>query len=55
MLEAGKRPVSAGADSVEIRDVVSVEVRETQDVALTLLFDHEHNLQERVLNEQFEG
>ncbi len=55
ILEPGKRPVSAGADSVEIRDVVSVEVRETSDVALTLLFDHEHNLQERVLNEQFEG
>jgi NAD+ kinase len=55
ILEPIKRPVSAGADSVELRDVRSVEVRETQDIALTLLFDHEHNLQERVLKEQFEG
>jgi len=55
ILEPIKRPVSAGADSVEFRDVRSVEVRETQEIALTLLFDHEHNLQERVLKEQFEG
>jgi NAD+ kinase len=55
ILEPGKRPVSAGADSYEVRDVVSVEVRETTDVTLSLLFDHEHNLQERVLKEQFEG
>jgi NAD+ kinase len=55
MHEAHKRPVSAAADSIEVRDVVSVEVRETRDVTLTLLFDHDHNLQERVLKEQFEG
>jgi hypothetical protein len=30
-------------------------VRQTRDVELTLLFDHEHNLQERVLKEQFIG
>ena len=55
ILEPGKRPVSAGADSTEVRDVVSVEVHETRDVELTLLFDHEHNLEERVLKEQFLG
>ena len=53
--ETDKRPVSVSADSVEVRDVISVEVRETRDVALTLLFDHDHNLQERILKEQFEG
>jgi NAD+ kinase len=53
ILEPGKRPVSAGADSTEVRDVVSVEIRQTRDVELTLLFDHEHNLEERVLKEQF--
>jgi NAD+ kinase len=53
ILEPGKRPVGAGADSTEVRDVVSVEIRQTRDVELTLLFDHEHNLEERVLKEQF--
>ncbi|HVJ51995.1 MAG TPA: NAD kinase [Aliidongia sp.] len=53
VLEPKKRPVSAGADSIEVRDVVAVEVRETREVDLTLLFDHEHNLEERVLKEQF--
>jgi NAD+ kinase len=55
MREPEKRPVSAAADSREVRDVASVEVRETRDVTLTLLFDHDQNLQERVLKEQFEG
>jgi NAD+ kinase len=41
------------ADYTEVRDVVSVAVRETRDVALTMLFDPEHNLEERVLKEQF--
>jgi NAD+ kinase len=51
--EAERRPVSAVADYTEVRDVVSVTVRETRDVELTLLFDPEHNLEERVFKEQF--
>ena len=53
ILEHEKRPVSAVADSVEVRGARCVEVRENRDVTLNLLFDHEHNLQERVLKEQF--
>ena len=53
VLEADKRPVSATADMVEVRDVVRVEVREAPDVTLTLMFDPEHNLEERMLQEQF--
>jgi NAD+ kinase len=53
ILEAEKRPVSAVADYTEVRDVLSVSVRENREVALTLLFDPEHNLEERVLKEQF--
>jgi NAD+ kinase len=53
MIEAEKRPVSAVADSTEVRDVLSVTVRENRDTALTMLFDPEHNLEERVLKEQF--
>ncbi|HLY57270.1 MAG TPA: NAD kinase [Stellaceae bacterium] len=55
MREPEKRPVSVAADSVEVRDVLSVEVCETDDLTLTLLFDPDHNLRERVLKEQFEG
>jgi NAD+ kinase len=45
--------VSATADFTEVRDVASVEIRESPDVTLTMLFDPEHNLEERVLKEQF--
>ena len=53
VLEGDKRPVSAVADYTEVRDVESVVVRETRDVRITLLFDPEHNLEERVFKEQF--
>jgi NAD+ kinase len=53
MLEEDKRPVSAVADRDEVRDVVQVSVREDRSVKIRLLFDPEHNLQERILAEQF--
>ncbi|HUH83671.1 MAG TPA: NAD kinase, partial [Stellaceae bacterium] len=53
ILEGEKRPVSAVADFTEVRDVLSVTVREMPEIELTLLFDPEHNLEERVLKEQF--
>jgi NAD+ kinase len=53
VLEAGKRPVSAVADFTEVRDVARVEIHENRDVAITVLFDDEANLEERVLKEQF--
>lgn len=48
-----KRPVSAVADYTEVRDVVEVEIWEDRDITLDLLFDPEHNLEERILKEQF--
>lgn len=53
VLDPYKRPVSATADSHEVRDVVEVTIRESQDRTVTLLFDPEHNLEERILSEQF--
>lgn len=53
ILEADKRPVSATADNTEVRNVARVEVREDRSVTLRLLFDPEHNLEDRVLKEQF--
>ena len=52
-LEPEKRPLSAVADTTEVRDVVSVDVREDPTVALRILFDADHNLEERILREQF--
>ena len=54
VLESEKRPVSAVADYTEVRDVVEVTVCEDRSVALKLLFDPEHNLEERILSEQFQ-
>ncbi|AWJ89120.1 NAD(+) kinase [Azospirillum baldaniorum] len=53
ILEEVKRPVSAVADSTEVREVIRVDVEEARDVALTLLFDPELNFEERILKEQF--
>ncbi|MDX1656512.1 MAG: NAD kinase, partial [Candidatus Competibacteraceae bacterium] len=53
VLELNKRPVSAVADFTEVRDVKQVLVREESSLSLTLLFDAEHNLEERILKEQF--
>ncbi len=52
-LETDKRPVSAVADFTEVRDVVSVEIYENRAIQITLLFDPEFNLEERVIKEQF--
>jgi NAD+ kinase len=53
ILEAEKRPVAAVADYTEVRDVTRVEVREARDVSLTLMFDPDHGLSERIIAEQF--
>jgi len=54
VLECDKRPVSAVADQVEVREVERVEVMEDRDIALTVLFDPELTLEERILKEQFQ-
>lgn len=47
------RRVSATADFSEVRDVAKVTVREDRTKSATLLFDPEHNLEERIIKEQF--
>lgn len=51
--EAPKRPVSAVADNTEVRHVQWVEITEDREKKLHILFDHEHSLEERLLQEQF--
>lgn len=53
VLDPYKRPVSATADSHEVRDVVEVTIRQSSEHTVTLLFDPEHSLEERMLAEQF--
>jgi len=53
VLDNFKRPVSATADFNEVRDVVEVEISEAPDISLRLLFDAGHDLEERILAEQF--
>jgi NAD+ kinase len=53
ILEAENRPVSAVADQIEVRDVARVEVKLDRERSLTLLFDPEHALDERITMEQF--
>ena len=53
ILDHYKRPVSATADANEVRDVVEVRIRESSERTVTLLFDPEHKLEDRILNEQF--
>ena len=53
ILEAQNRPVSAVADQAEVREVSRVEVTLDRERSLTLLFDPEHALDERIAMEQF--
>jgi NAD+ kinase len=52
-LEMDKRPVSAVADALEVRNVLSVDVAEDRSVGMVMLFDAGRNLDERILTEQF--
>lgn len=53
VIDAEDRPVSAVADFFEIRDVARVEVWQDKEASVSLLFDPERNLDERIIEEQF--
>lgn len=53
VLDPSKRPVSAVADQREIRDVARVEIAIDPSCTLTLMFDPEHALDDRIAMEQF--
>ncbi len=52
-LEADKRPICAFADNQEYRNIQSITIEEDRARKLTLLFDPEQALDERILQEQF--
>ncbi|MEI6418276.1 MAG: NAD kinase [Sphingomonadales bacterium] len=51
--EVRKRPVSAVADQLEVRDVAKVDVAIDRSITLNLLFDPEYALDDRISLEQF--
>ncbi|MEM0944085.1 MAG: NAD kinase [Pseudomonadota bacterium] len=51
--EQEKRPVSATADHVEVRDVSKVTIATAAEIDLQLLYDPGQGLEERLLREQF--
>lgn len=53
VLEPEKRPVAAVADFTEVRDVASVAVSEDRSVGVSILFDPDQGLSERIITEQF--
>ena len=55
ILGAEKRPVNAVADFTEVKDVASVLIHEHRQVSLKVLFDPDHDLEERMIKEQFQA
>jgi NAD+ kinase len=53
VLEPDKRPVAAVADHDEVRDVRAVDIETDRSISTRMLFDPGHNLDERILREQF--
>ena len=53
ILESNKRPVSATADNLEVRNVKSLSIHQDLSLKIILLYDSDHSFEERILNEQF--
>ena len=53
VLDGELRPVSATADSSEVRNVKEVIIFEDRSIAFKILFDPNHSLEERIIREQF--
>ncbi len=53
VLQPEKRPVMADADTRQVQDVISVEIKSDGTVSHRILFDPGHGLEERLISEQF--
>jgi NAD+ kinase len=53
VLDYENRPVNAVADFLSVDSVRSVLIRERRDISMSLLFDHNHSLEKRIIKEQF--
>lgn len=53
VLKSVERPVSATADSKEVRDIREVTISQSKAVSKTILYDRDNPLEERIFQEQF--
>ncbi len=53
VLDSNQRTVSAVADYADVSNVETVTIRQDTEHCATLLFDPEHDLDERIIKEQF--
>lgn len=54
VIDHESRPVGATADFNEVDNVKEVEIFEDRSIGFTVLFDPNHSLKERIIQEQFE-
>jgi NAD+ kinase len=48
------RKVSVAADNIEFRNIKEVTIQSSQDKNCRILFDNNHSIEDKILNEQFE-
>jgi NAD+ kinase len=48
------RKVSVTADNIEFRNIKEVTIQSSQDKNCRILFDNNHSIEDKILNEQFE-
>ncbi len=54
-LDSERRPVRAEADFMQITNIKKLEIKLEKKVFMNLLFDPGHNLEERIITEQFDN
>ena len=53
VIDPKRRPVAAVSDYLEFNHIKKVNIQESKEIKLPLLFDPEHNLEKRIISEQF--
>jgi NAD+ kinase len=54
VLNFEKRQASVTADNIEFRNIKEVIIKSSQDKNCKILFDNNHSIEDKILNEQFE-
>ena len=54
VLNHSKRQVSVTADNIEFRNIKEVTIESSKDKNCKILFDKDHSIEDKILNEQFE-
>ena len=54
VINSKDRKVSVTADNIEFRNIKEVSIQSSQDKNCKILFDNNHSIEDKILNEQFE-